>query len=519
MTVATNEAEKIVILDFGSQYTQLIARRLRELEVYCEILPYTAGKHALAEARPAGIILSGGPDSVHRAGSPRPDPFVFDSGVPVLGICYGMQLLVALHGGKVVPAKKREYGHADLELLADSPLFADLPRHLQVWMSHGDGAARLDNGFRVLGRTPSAPYAAIADEAKRWYGVQFHPEVVHTPLGAKLLENFARRICRFEKRWTMSSLLDAQVAAIRAQVGEKGKVVCALSGGVDSSVAAVLISRAIDDRLHCIYVDTGLGRHGDRERAERVLGRELKLNLKIVGASKLFLGRLKGVSDPEKKRKIIGKTFIEVFDKEAHRIKGVEFLAQGTLYPDVIESVSVHGPSAVIKSHHNVGGLPKKMKLRLVEPVRLLFKDEVRRLGRELGISAELLGMHPFPGPGLAIRVLGAVTPALLKTLRDADLIMRCELKDSGWYDKVWQAFVVILPSVRSVGVMGDERTYENTVVIRSVDSRDGMTADWSRLPHDLLQKISSRIVSEVKGVNRVAYDISSKPPATIEWE
>jgi GMP synthase (glutamine-hydrolysing) len=509
---------QILILDFGSQYTQLIARRLRELEVYAEILPYSTTMEEITKRNPTGIVLSGGPDSVHRKGSPRPPREIFEMGLPILGICYGMQLLVHMHGGKVVPAEKREYGHSEVEIVGESPLFAGLPKKMQMWMSHGDGAQALNNGFRVLAKTPTAPYAAIVDDASRQYGVQFHPEVVHSPLGAKVLENFARKICGHTDRYNMKSLLAETVQRIKDQVGEKGEVVLGLSGGVDSSVAAALIHKAIGKRLHCVFVDTGLLRAGDRERVERKLGGELGIDIRVADASSLFLRKLNGVSDPEKKRKIIGKTFIEVFDKEAKKLKKVSFLAQGTLYPDVIESVSVHGPSVVIKSHHNVGGLPKNMKLKLVEPLRFLFKDEVRRLGREMGIPAEVLGLHPFPGPGLAIRVLGAVTPERLSVLRKADLILRQELHASGWYDKVWQAFCVLLPT-KSVGVMGDERTYENTLVLRSVNSLDGMTADWSRLPHDLLQKISSRVVSEVKGINRVAYDVTSKPPATIEWE
>jgi GMP synthase (glutamine-hydrolysing) len=513
----------IAILDFGSQYTQLIARRLRELEIYAEILPCTAATEDVLARKPHGIILSGGPASVHKAGAPKIAPELLEAGIPVLGICYGMQLLVHMHGGRVAPAMKREYGQAVVQLLGDDPLFEGVPRSLKVWMSHGDGAETLGNGFKVIAKTETAPFAAIADPERRWYGVQFHPEVVHTDKGAKLLENFARRICLFKERWTMSGELETSVRRLKEQLGG-GRVVCALSGGVDSSVAAALLHRAIGSNLHCIFVDHGLGRHGDVERMAglaRSLAAQVpgsKLNLKIIDASKLFLKRLAGVSDPERKRKLIGKTFIEVFEKEAKAIKNVEFLAQGTLYPDVIESISVHGPSAVIKSHHNVGGLPKRMKLKLVEPLRFLFKDEVRRLGREMGLPEEILGAHPFPGPGLAIRVLGPVSPPQLALLRKADAIVQDEFRASGWYDKVWQAFAVLLP-VKSVGVMGDERTHEPVVALRVVESIDGMTADWTRLPHDLLAKISSRITSEVRGVNRVVFDISSKPPSTIEWE
>ncbi len=507
----------IVILDFGSQYTQLIARRVREANVFCEIHPFNYNIELLRAAKPRGVILSGGPASVYQSRSPRPDPRIFDLGVPVLGICYGLQVMVQHFGGKVAKSDKKEFGPADIEVVADDTLFTGLPRKLPVWMSHGDAAAALPKGFVPLAKTSNAPYAACAYLEKQMYGVQFHPEVHHTPRGMELIKNFLFNVCGEKPDWTMSGFAEEETKRIRQQVG-KEKVILGLSGGVDSSVAAALLHKAIGKQLICIFVNNGLLRHGEEERVRRVLGKSKGFNLEVVDASKRFLKKLKGVTDPERKRKIIGHEFIAVFDDAAKKFKGVKFLAQGTLYPDVIESVSVKGPSAVIKSHHNVGGLPAKMKMKLVEPLRFLFKDEVRALGRELGLPEELLLRQPFPGPGLAVRVLGDITEEKLRAVREADHIVEQEVRDAGLYNKLWQAFAVLLP-VKSVGVMGDERTYENACVIRAVNSVDAMTADWARLPGDVLARISSRIINEVRGINRVAYDISSKPPATIEWE
>lgn len=509
--------DQILILDFGSQYTQLIARRLRALRVYCEILPYGASVEEILSRSPRGIILSGGPSSVYDKTAPKPDPAVFTLGLPVLGVCYGMQLMAQTCGGTVEKAPKREYGLGRLKILKGSRLFAGVPAAVNVWMSHGDEVKTAPKGFHVTARAGGSEISAMENPDLNLYAVQFHPEVHHSEKGAKMLENFARGVCNYRERWTPASFLAGSVAEIKKTAGGKA-VICGLSGGVDSSVAAVLAHRAIGKDLHCIFVDTGLLRHGDRERMKEVFQDKFGYTLKIVDASKLFLGRLKGVVSPEKKRKIIGHTFIEVFDKEAKKVKGAAYLLQGTLYPDVIESVSVNGPSAVIKSHHNVGGLPARMKMGLIEPLRYFFKDEVRELGRSLKIPEPVLMQHPFPGPGLAIRVLGEVTPERLKILREADRLMREEIQAAGWYGRIWQAFCVLLP-VRSVGVMGDERSYEYTIALRCVGSVDGMTADWTRLPHDLLHSISARIVSEVRGVNRVVYDITSKPPATIEWE
>jgi GMP synthase (glutamine-hydrolysing) len=508
--------QTIIVLDFGSQYTQLIARRLRELSVYSEIWPPETPAEKIRARRPVGIILSGGPKSVSDTGAPRCDATLFDLGTPVLGICYGMQLMAHSLGGRVAPAPQREFGHAVVTVTQPTTLFADIPGELRVWASHGDFVAAPPAGFSVVATSANAPIAAMADPQRALHAILFHPEVVHTERGLEILRNFAYGVCGCTGDWTMASFVEEATAKIRTQVGD-GRVVCALSGGVDSTVAALIVHRAIGDRLTCIFVDNGLLRLDEASQIRRRFER-LELPLVFVDASSLFLERLAGVTDPERKRKIIGATFIDVFDQEAARVGSVNFLAQGTLYPDVIESVSIVGQSALIKSHHNVGGLPERMRLTLVEPLRELFKDEVREVGRKLGLDEEFVVRQPFPGPGLAVRILGDITSPRLDLLRRADAIVSEEVKRDGWYTRLWQSFAVLLP-VQSVGVMGDERTYEYTVAIRAVESRDGMTADWARLPHDLLARISSRIVNEVRGINRVVYDISSKPPSTIEWE
>jgi GMP synthase (glutamine-hydrolysing) len=513
-------AEKILILDFGSQYTQLIARRVRELGVYCEIHRPDLPEEQIRRFAPRGIILSGGPASVEAEGSPRCDPFVFESGLPVLGICYGLQLLAKQLGGKVDRSAHREYGPAEVEVLAARGPLAEfrLGDRVKVWMSHGDRVEALPPGFEAIGRSGNSPFAAAAHVSKPIYGLQFHPEVVHSPQGKVMLRAFLFSDCKVSGSWTMKGFIQEAEAAIRRQVGEHGRVICGLSGGVDSSVAALLLHRAIGPRLQCIFVDNGLLRQGERAQVESLFVDRFHVPLRTVRARERFLEKLKGVTDPEKKRKIIGREFIAVFEEAAREVHDAEFLAQGTLYPDVIESVSYKGPSVTIKSHHNVGGLPEQMKLKLVEPLRELFKDEVRALGRELGLPEEMVSRQPFPGPGLAIRVLGEVTEPRLELVRRADEIVQDEIRKAGLYTELWQAFAVLLP-VQSVGVMGDERTYESTCVLRAVTSVDGMTADWARIPFEVLERISTRITNEVRGINRVVYDISSKPPATIEWE
>jgi GMP synthase (glutamine-hydrolysing) len=511
--------DRILILDYGSQYTQLIARRIREQRVYCEIHPPTLDAAAVERWKPAGIVLSGGPASVLSQGAPDLDRELLGLGIPVLGICYGLQLLVHRLGGRVERADDREYGRATLRSQRDDPLLADLPGGDErvVWMSHGDRVLDLPPDFQVLASSENSPFAAVRHTRRPIWGVQFHPEVAHTDGGTAILANFVHRICACESSWTMDAFIDESVEEIRRQVGDR-PLLCGLSGGVDSSVAAALVHRAVGDQLTCIFVDHGFMRENERQEVESLFGKVLGVNLVSVDASRRFLAEIKGVSDPERKRRIIGHLFIETFEREAVKLGGAELLVQGTLYPDVIESVSVNGPSATIKTHHNVGGLPERMRLKLVEPLRDLFKDEVREVGRRLGLPEEVVGRHPFPGPGLAIRIMGEVTEERLAALRRADAIMLEEIREAGLYDQIWQALTVFLP-VQSVGVMGDCRTYENAVALRCVTSVDAMTADFAHIPPEVLATISSRIINEVKGINRVVYDISSKPPATIEWE
>ncbi len=512
-----SEKEWILVLDFGSQYTQLIARRIRELNVYSEIKPFSFPVEKIRENPPAGIILSGGPSSVYAPDAPLPDPEIFNLGIPVLGICYGLQVLAYLLGGEVDRAGRREYGRAELTVFDSGDLLNGLDNPTTVWMSHGDHLIRLPKDFDVIGATENSPIAAIRHGEKPIFGIQFHPEVAHTLQGTELFRNFLFRVCRCHGSWSPASFLESSIRRIRETVG-KGKVICGVSGGVDSTVVAELLHRAVGRQLTAIFIDNGLLRKGEAAWVRNFFREQLQIPLQFVDGSRMFLERLKGVMDPEQKRKIIGEVFIRLFEAEAKKIAPVDFLAQGTLYPDVIESVSTVGPSATIKSHHNVGGLPEDISFRLIEPLRELFKDEVRKIGALLGIPPDVLNRHPFPGPGLAVRIIGEITEERLAILREADDIFMTTLRESGWYDKVWQALAVLLP-VKSVGVMGDERTYGNVVALRAVVSQDGMTADWAKLPPDLLGEVSNRIINEVKGVNRVVYDVSSKPPSTIEWE
>lgn len=509
--------EKIIILDFGSQYTQLIARKVRECGVYAEIHPFSISEEYLRELEPKGIILSGGPSSVYAADAPHPTVDIFSFDVPLLGICYGLQLLAYHRNGQVDKAAKREYGKAVLEIDSHIDLFKGIEHETQVWMSHGDSLLAPPEGFEVIARSSNSPICAIRNPEEKIYGVQFHPEVHHTREGKIMLENFVRDICKCTGDWNATSFIDSSVEIIRKTIGSD-QIICALSGGVDSTVAAILLHKAIGEQLHCVHIDSGLMRSKESETIVKLFKESFKIPVDLINGSKLFLGELNGVSDPEKKRKIIGKAFIDLFEESAKGLNEVKWLAQGTLYPDIIESVSVKGPSATIKSHHNVGGLPEKMNLKIIEPFRELFKDEVRAVGRELGIPEWFIERHPFPGPGLAIRILGEITEERLDILRQADDIYLEEIRKADLYNDIWQAFAVLLP-VKSVGVMGDERTYEFTCALRAVTSVDGMTADWFPMPYEVLARMSNRIINEVRGINRVTYDISSKPPATIEWE